>query len=363
MREHTQQPPHPARRSTLAELPSRAGRHSMQLQQTSQKLEHAKAINDGVQKHSRLFRRADELVIECRRASEENHHLRREVTKHRAALADAKRIIDDLQNALLARGSGPPAASSAAKPPREATPLHAAAQSLSCRSEPDRDWPEGGAVREEPKQRHAVFVRAAKSRGGLAAPSSPDACRHAEGALRPDASPQPRPASASSRSSLGVESPPLAWSPSPSRSFDEGNALGPSVTPAPLSLPAAEPAQRSAQMGAAAAAPSASSASASRETAAVAGGGLSVARENARPQRQAANSACLREPSLGSKLRQGDAFTFGSPRPAARRPTQRAKVRLPKTDEGARVPEAEDGEASVSSGAAARKWGAAAQGR
>ena len=101
----------------------------MQLQQTSQKLEHAKAINDGVQKHSRLFRRADELVIECRRASEENHHLRREVTKHRAALADAKRIIDDLQNALLARGSGPPAASSAAKPPREATPLHAAAQS------------------------------------------------------------------------------------------------------------------------------------------------------------------------------------------------------------------------------------------
>jgi hypothetical protein len=336
----------------------------MQLQQTNQKLEHAKAINDGVQKHSRLFRRADELVIECRRAVEENHHLRREVTKHRAALADAKRIIDDLHSALLARGSGPPAASSAAKPPHEATPLHAAVhESLSCRSEPDSDWPEAGAVREEPKQRHAVFVRAGKSRGGLAAPSSTDACRHAEGELRPHASPQPRPASASSRSSLGVESPPLAWSPAPSRSFDEGNALGPSVTPAPLSLPAAEPAQLSAQMGAAAAAPSASSASASRETAAVAGGGLSVAGENARPQRQAANSACLREPSLGSKLRQGDAFTFGSPRPAARRPAQRAKVRLPKTDEGARVPEAEDGEASVRSGAAARKWGAAAQGR
>ena len=49
--------------------------HSMQLQQTSQKLEHAKAMNDGVKKHSRL---------------------KREVTKHRAALADAESFIDDL---------------------------------------------------------------------------------------------------------------------------------------------------------------------------------------------------------------------------------------------------------------------------
>eukprot|EP00964_Phaeocystis_antarctica_P000657 scaffold357_cov66-Phaeocystis_antarctica.AAC.3 len=62
----------------------------MQLQQTSQELEHAKAMNDGVQKHSRL---------------------KREVTKHRAALAYAKSTIDDLQDALLASVAGPPAAS------------------------------------------------------------------------------------------------------------------------------------------------------------------------------------------------------------------------------------------------------------
>ena len=334
--------------------------HSMQLQQTSQKLEHAKAMNDGVQKHSRLFRRADELVIECRRASEENHHLKREVTKHRAALADAKSIIDDLQDALLARGAGPPVASSAAAPPREATPLHTAAQSLSCRAEPDRDWPEGGLGREEPKQRHAVFMRAAKSQGGLPAPSSTAACSHAEGAVRP-VSPQPSPASASGSSNLGMESPPLAWSPSPCHAFDEGSALGPIVTPAPLSLSAAE----QAQPGAGDAAPSASSASASasRKTAAVAGGGLSVARENARPRRQTTNSASLREPSLGSKLRQGDSFTFGTPRPAVRRPTQGAKVHLSKAGVEAGVPDAEDGKARVDSDATARKWGAAAQGR
>ena len=332
--------------------------HSMQLQQTNQKLEHAKSMNDGVQKHSRLFRRADELVIECRRASEENHHLKREVTKHRAALADARSIIDDLQDALLARGAGPPVASSAATPPREATPLHTAAQSLSRRAETDRDWPEGGLGREEPKQRHAVFVRAAKSHGGLSAPSPTDACDHAEGAVRP-VSPQLSPASASSSSNLGMESPPLAWSPSPCRSFDEGSALGPTVTRAPLSLPAAEQAQLAAD-----AAPSASSASASRKTAAVAGGGLSVARENARPRRQTTNSACLREPSLGSKLRQGDSFTFGTPRPGAvRRPTQGAKVHLSKAGEDAGVPEAEDGTARVKSDATTRKWGAAAQGR
>jgi hypothetical protein len=333
--------------------------HSMQLQQTSQKLEHAKAMNDGVQKHSRLFRRADELVIECRRASEENHHLKREVTKHRAALADAKSIIDDLQDALLARVAKPPVAkppvaSSAATPPREATPLHTAAQSLSCRTEPDHDWPEGGLGREEPKQRHAVFVRAAKSHSGLSAPSSTDACNYAEKAVRP-VSPQ----LSSSSSNLGMESTPLAWSPSPCRSYGKGDALGPTVTPAPLSLQAAA---EQAQLGADAA-PSASSASASRKTAAVAGGGLSVARENARPRRQTTNSACLREPSLGSKLRQGDSFTFGTPRPAVRRPTQGAKVRLSKAGEDAGVPETEDGKAGVKSDAMDRKWAAAAQGR
>lgn len=325
--------------------------HSMQQQQTSQKLEHAKAMNDGVQKHSRLFRRADELVIECRRVTEENHHLKREVTKHRAALADAKTIIDDLQHALLVRVAGPPVASSAATPSREATPLHTAAQSLSCRAEPDLDWPEGGLGREEPKPRHGVFVRAAKSQSAPPAPISTAACNHAEGAVRP-VSPQLSPASASSSSNLGTESPPLARSPSPCRSFDEGSALGP--RPAPPSPLAAEQSQLVLD-----AAPSASSASDGTTAAAGGGGGLSVARENARPRRQTTNSVCLREPSLGSKLRQGDSFTFGTPPgPTLRRPTHEAKVRpLPKTGEVAGVP-AEDGKTDATA-----KWGAAAQGR
>ena len=171
---------------------------------------------------------------------------------------------------------------------------------------------------------------------------------------RPDASLSLRPASASSRSSLGV-GPAARWSPSPSRSFGGGNALGPSVTPAPLSLPAAEPAQRSAQIRATAAAPSASSASASRETAAVASGGLSVARENARPQRQAANNACLREHrSEASCAERRIHLRIASPRRA--KATQRARCACQRPMR-ARECLRRRMKASVSSGAAARKWG------
>lgn len=348
-------PPHTPRKSTRSTgcvLP-----HSMQTSQTSQKLEHAKQMNDGVQKHARLFRRADELQIECRRATEENHHLKREITKHKAALADAKSIIDDMQHALLVRVPRPPVAPSApAAPSREEAPLPtSAAQSLSGRAE-DRDQPEGGLGWEEPRQRNAVFVRAAKlQQSDLSAPISSAACNNAEGAVRP-VLPQLSPASASSSSKLGTTSQPSTRSPSPCRSYDEEEALEPTSRSAPPSPSAPEQAQL---VDAASSVPSTSG-----EVAATAGGGLSTVRDNARPRRQMTNSACLREPSLGSKLRQGGANTFGTPRPTSRRPAQEAKVQnVVKTDEDAGGAEVDDGKAKVHSDAAVRKWGAAAQGR
>jgi hypothetical protein len=48
----------------------------------------------------------------------------------------------------------------------------------------------------------------------------------------------------------------------------------------------------------------------------VVGGALSSTLANARPRRQTASSGTLREPSVRSKLRQGDEHTFGTPRPA-----------------------------------------------
>ena len=349
-------PPHTPRKSTRCTgcvLP-----HSMQTSQTSQKLEHAKQMNDGVQKHARLFRRADELQIECRRATEENHRLKREITKHKAALADAKSIIDDMQHALLVRMPRPPVAPSApAAPSREEAPLPtSAAQSLSSRAE-DRDQPEGGLGWEVPRQRHAVFVRTAKlQQSDLSAPIPSAACNNAKGAVRPLPPLQLSPASASSSSKLGTTSQPSTRSPSPCRSYDEDEALEPTARSAPPSPSALEQAQL---VDAVSSVPSTSG-----EVAAAAGGGLSTVRDNARPRRQMTNSACLRKPSLGSKLRQGGANTFGTPRPTSRRPAQEAKVQnVVKTDEDAGGAEVDDGKAKVHSDAAVHKWGAAAQGR
>ena len=79
---------------------------NMQQHQTTQKLEHAQELRDAVQKHARLFRRADELAIECRRATEENRHLRQELNKHKAALCDAKTLIDDVRRSPFHAGPG-----------------------------------------------------------------------------------------------------------------------------------------------------------------------------------------------------------------------------------------------------------------
>jgi len=78
----------------------------MQQQQAGHRLEHARELQEAVQKHARLFRRCDQLSVEYRRATDENRQLRLSLTQHKTALLDAKAIIGDLQRHLAADGKG-----------------------------------------------------------------------------------------------------------------------------------------------------------------------------------------------------------------------------------------------------------------
>ena len=51
---------------------------AMQQQAAAHKLDHAREVQEAVQKHARADRRADQLGTELRRATDENHMLRDE---------------------------------------------------------------------------------------------------------------------------------------------------------------------------------------------------------------------------------------------------------------------------------------------